>query len=672
MWFANSTPDRQKRASRANPELRQQVLAASPIPPAKPFELLTLTELFEGGDRTLVFDVESYPNYFLVSFKCLRTGKVIYFEDSPEAEINVKILSFILHRFLIVGFNSRNYDLPVVLVALQGAKAATLFRITQEIINEGMQPYEVALKYNVKPAKVNHIDLIEVAPLQASLKLYAGRLHCPRMQDLPYDIHKELTPLEAWNVLHYNVNDLDNTALLYEFQLPHIALRESLGRQYNQDLRSKSDAQVAEAIIEGELSKLGIDTKAPDVPVGRRFNYTPPAHVAFRTPLLQATLERVRSMDFEVGHNGQVIAPDAMSALRLALGGCVYQMGMGGLHSTEESMAHVADANTIICDVDVAGYYPRIILTEKLFPPHLGPGFLQAFETIVNRRLGAKARVKELKKFDIKTPDIEAQIIIYIAEDGGLKIAINGTFGKTGNQFSIVFSPEMLVQICLSGQLNLLMLIEDIELAGIPVVSANTDGIVIKCPKDRYDDLVAIIKAWEAATGFETEETRYRGIYSRDINNYIAVKEDGTCKTKGTYCDKGSAQGSVLSKNPEHYICSMAVQAYLADGVPLAHTIDGCRDIRQFVSVRQVKGGAQKDGTYLGKAIRWYYAQGETGTINYVLSGNKVPKSDGARPLMDLPAELPADLDFDRYLAIATDMLFDLGVYKRPGTATLF
>ena len=64
---------------------------------------------------------------------------------------------------------------------------------------------------------------------------------------------------------------------------------------------------------------------------------------------------------------------------------------------------------------------------------------------------------------------------------------------------------------------------------------------------------------------------------------------------------------------------------------------------------------------YLGKAIRWYYAKDVPGEIVYVLSGNKVPKSDGAKPMMDLPKEFPADLDFERYEREACEALAKIG-----------
>jgi len=68
-----------------------------------------------------------------------------------------------------------------------------------------------------------------------------------------------------------------------------------------------------------------------------------------------------------------------------------------------------------------------------------------------------------------------------------------------------------------------------------------------------------------------------------------------------------------------------------------------------------------KENQYLGKAVRWYYATNITGAIVYAKSGNQVPRSEGAKPCMDLPDEFPTDIDYDWYIREANDMLKDVG-----------
>ena len=266
---------------------------------------------------------------------------------------------------------------------------------------------------------------------------------------------------------------------------------------------------------------------------------------------------------------------------------------------------------------------------------------------------------------------LEKELVETTTAMNALKLTINGGFGKFGSKYSLLFAPDLMIAVTMTGQMSLLMLIEMIELVGIPVVSGNTDGIVIKCPVERYEELNSIIAEWEAITRFETEETRYKAIYCRDVNNYLAVK-DNECKVKGCYAERGSALNSVLSKNPENLICSDAVIMLIAKDVPIEQTIMECKDIRRFISLRQVKGGGEKNGIYLGKVIRYYYAKGETGCINYVISGNKVANSDGAFPCMDLPETFPDNIDYDKYLQLTNEMLFDIDYLHKERQITFF
>ena len=67
-------------------------------------------------------------------------------------------------------------------------------------------------------------------------------------------------------------------------------------------------------------------------------------------------------------------------------------------------------------------------------------------------------------------------------------------------------------------------------------------------------------------------------------------------------------------------------------------------------------------GVNVGRVARWYMKAGSTTPINYVGSGNRVPKTDGAKVCMTLPDALPDDIDLDWYVNEAVSILGDLGV----------
>lgn len=649
----------------------------------KPFELMSDRELVDLAGTTMLFDIESYDNYFLVAFRSFITGKVIAFEDDDTGKVlDRHKLLWILNNFAIVGFGSTNYDIPMVRVALQGYGHRFLHGVSRWIIYDEVSPWQVEQKYNLVKHSFNHVDLIEVAPLKGSLKLYAGRLHCKRMQDLPYEPDAILTIEERVRLMVYCFNDLDNTELLLKELAAQLELRAAMSNRYGIDVRSRSDAQIAEYVFASEIEKItGTKPKRPDIPPGKVFYYTPPPFIKYKTPQFQEMLEIVRRASFIVDEETEKIKmPKEIGDLKLKLGCCVYRMGIGGLHSSEKSVAHIATEDTLLLDRDVASYYPSIILNGKLAPKHLGRAFLAVYQVLVDDRLSSKAKVAwcedELKK--LKTiPEgysnkdakqyylwlVEAKAIAQVGADSG-KIIINGSFGKLGSKWSVLYAPDLMIHVTVTGQLSLLLLIEMIENVGIPVISANTDGVLIKCPKAHNHILQDVIKQWEAATGFVTEEGQYKAVYSRDVNNYIGIPSDPkkAPKLKGAFSEKGSGGNTVLSKNAENLVCTDAVLAYLTKGVAIEDTIRGCADVRRFVTVRNVTGGAVKSGVYLGKTIRWYYSTKMFGQIERKVNGNKVPNSDRAMPLMELPEALPVDLDYDRYIQVAKEILVDVGL----------
>ena len=597
----------------------------------------------------LFTDTECYKDYWLIMFATV-CGKTKSFDMYPGKKLDHKGV----WRFLtdpeaeIVTFNGINYDMPMISLALAGADCATLKRASDAIIKGDMKPWEFEKAFGALRITddVNHIDLIEVLPGRVSLKIYGGRLHLPKMQDLPYEPDDSITPNMRMPLKTYCRNDLMVTSGAYYAVKEAIELRRAMSEQLGVDVRSKSDAQIAETVLTHTINKqYGFMPRKQPLDYSE-FTYTPPEYIGFADDNLRRLIDALRSAPMKIKDTGHVEMPEVIENYPIQINGRSYKIGIGGIHSQESEISHYADENTLLRDIDVVSYYPNLILNMGMYPAAMGPHFLEAYRSILTERVAAK-RAKDKVK------------------DGLLKITLNGTFGKTSNKYSILYNPSMMIHTTLTGQLSLLMLIEALEKYGIPVVSANTDGIVTKCPVQLEPTLRKIVAAWEKRTNLQTDETNYRAIHSRDVNNYIAIKTDGSVKTKGVFAPAG------LYKNPQNEICIEAVIAYLKDGTSLATTIRGCQNIRKFLTLRTVNGGAVKEGYTLGKAIRWYYAAGETGTINYRTNGNTVPRSEGAKPLMNLPVEFPTDVDDEWYIREANDLLMGIGVVERPPVVKL-
>lgn len=669
---------------------------------------------------TYICDTECYRNYWLIKFYDIQTRQYFAFELNAWTPLNWAAVKLLLSIGLIVTFNGNKYDLLMISAAAVGFTNDQLKQLSDAIIVgyhdrsgafvKNGQPWIIARDFNIELLKFDHIDLFEVAPGTASLKTYGGRLHCKRMQDLPIDPATILTREQMQIINEYCGNDLITTADLYAALEDDINTRIDLTAQYGVDMRSKSDAQIAEAALKKLLGYI----EKPQYPPNHTFRYNVPAFMRFNTPIMQQTLAMIAGIDWGLSDKGIATTPpqlrgkqigkDKWEGYAVKLGNATYQMGIGGLHSQEQSTVHIAGPDCFLVDFDVGSYYPKIISILRLFPTQIGTVFLDIYDGWITVRLEYKDKGNKKKA-------------------ATFKIKLNGTFGKTNERHSIVFSPEMFIHIVITGQLSLLMLIERFVLAGIEVVQGNTDGVVTKCRADQVVLRDRIVAQWEIDTGFKMEDTHYKALFSKDVNNYLAFKVDyvdkktaklvtDDVKTKGEYADPG------LAKNPTNKICVEAVIAYLLHGTPLETTIRRCTDIRKFVTIRNVKGGGEwimgavpdlkalvrdkkarcvahgwvehakgkwgdafaaldecvsledcyrstfttVERKYLGKVVRWYYGVGQEGHIAGVGSGDKVGKSQGCKPCMELPDILPPDISYPWYVEEAQSLLKDIGM----------
>lgn len=662
-----------------------------------------------------VADTECFPNFWCIGFMQRETRKVVVLTRTVDKELDKNRLAKILFNHRVYTFNGIYYDIPMITLALSGATCAQL-KIANDLLipgggKRGMMPWDFYEHFKIKPpAYLDHIDLMPMAPAAAQqfgLKKYAGTMHVKNMIELPYTPDTWLEPEQAKIVVDYMGNDLIITDELADEMQPQLLLRAEISQEYNLDFRSKSDAQCGEAFMKLMVEREkggGYDNRLRKPPIiPGEFNYIVPDHISFKTPEMQAMLERLRVAKFTVRHDGYVTLPSMFKTFKkkrgkngedyddeenidqqgqeIRIGDAVYKMGNGGLHSQEKSITHYSTEVYDLCDNDVISYYPYLMIDSGQEPDNMKGYFIRLFKKLVLERVAAKARAGICKRNGDKEGEKK-----WKARAESLKIFINGIFGKTGSPWSVVYAPRMMIQTTVTGQLSILMLIEEFELRGWKVISANTDGFVTRVPKAERGMYRSVIYDWEVRCSLQTEEVFYESVHSRDVNNYVALKKthregdptknpgekwgdiiftgDIEVKTKGAYGPSGRGHPAAigLKKTPDADICSKAAIAFIKEGTRIEETVRNCQDIRDFVRVRKVQGGAEKHGELIGKFIRYYVSDDDPGPINYVTSGNMVPKSEGAVACMELPDELPRNVDHEWYEREAYARLHDMGM----------
>jgi len=394
--------------------------------------------------------------------------------------------------YTFAGFNSKGYDDAVLSEFLLNPSLETPYDVTEKIII-GNTP---AWKFQ---NLINSVDLMQILPGRIGLKKIGVCLGHKKLQELPIPPGSRLTPEQMQTVAVYNVNDLEITDKLLHAVQEELNLRSLLSQEYGADVRSKGEAAAAEEILTNELSKatkvrkweLKETAKAradakPWVEVKPPTWWGQVVELSHLNPYLLNVVDRAKTIfatqiPIVKTPEGKRLLKKGFLNYTVFIGDRWYSMGIGGLHSVDGAGMWEADEEYQLLDVDVTSYYPFLMITQNLFPEQCGPAFRDVFEGIVNQRLEAKSAG------DKKIADV-------------LKIVINGTYGKTAESHSALFDPRVTVNVTVRGQLSLLVLIAMVTWEGGTVISANTDGITVKCKRSMDQRIRDIVSQWEAMT----------------------------------------------------------------------------------------------------------------------------------------------------------------------------
>jgi len=568
-----------------------------------------------------IYDVECVPNFFSIALEHSTTDErltFILFHDmigEDHIDDSLKIAEFLTRKLYLVGYNSFTYDdllLKFIINMLFNErklknKVDKLYKLSKEIISS-QTDYVTSdlinrLKWSSMPAK--SMDMMRILglhkpPKLKSLKQTLININWYLIQDweMPDCTDEELTlyphmTKEYVNampdfdrfvlkehipaMIDYNFNDVGGTKAIYKHELPEIRLRFQISQRYRVNVINSDRSHIGDVLLNKYYAD-ATNMELSEFRDSRTHHKVLPIKdviwdkVYFKTAYFNNLMDELR---------GKVIV--SYSELKQTL---IYKMGFefgaGGLHSVDKPALFKTTDTHIIRDVDADSYYPSLMLNKGVSPRHLGREFLEVFAVIVKQRLEAK------KSGDKVTSD-------------GLKITINGTFGKMSSEYKWVYDRMSLLEVTINGQLLLLMLIEQFYEAGIEVISANTDGIVCKIPREKEDIYTAICDEWVINTGIGMDYTDYLLYVRRDVNNYLTVKrieyneKKHVGKTvyedvKGKYVKDVKRKGSFnkdiqfedLSRGVSMTIVAEAIEEYYVNNIPIEETIRESKDITRF------------------------------------------------------------------------------------------
>lgn len=610
--------------------------------------------------QTVIYDLEIYKNCFLGCFYNIDT------QEMKTYRLGQALLDDIILNpdVTLIGYNNDFYDDLLLKYIAKGKKGKAsmfsnkiqevteydLYLLSARIIELGRDDTEVR-NLSFEPTVFNSIDLKALLDPLPSLKKLEVIMRYNNVQDLPIDPHEEVPDELLEQLETYCKNDVMATHYLYDkYAKPHIDLRYYLQEKFELDepLTSLSEARTAEKILSTVYCRAArttpwqIRNSRNDLTKVHLANCIP-GWVEFQTEELRALLQELRGEVLPLkdsGHvNGQVITR------LVTIAGRDYQMGVGGLHSVDKANTfHPTDNGYRLIDADVTSYYPSILLRDKLYPRRYEHHWTSFYRQIYDDRVAEKAAGNKLQA-------------------DALKIVLNATFGKFGSKYSTFYDPELMTRVTLTGQLGLLMLIEQVTLAGLEVISANTDGILVKIDDEGdYALFGHVCDEWEQVTKFNLEYTEYERFCQRDVNNYTALTVDGSIKNKGIFApeiDRGK---------PIHFVKAPIVQKTARDWLlfdkPIEFTDDIYDYLFSFSGTRAFT--VYLDENAIQKTNRWYRSTSKENLLRKFGGKNqtwiKIPDGQNVKIVNKVTeTSLPDDLDFNYYNEKIIKLIEDSG-----------
>lgn len=172
----------------------------------------------DGEDLPLAFfDVEVYPNLFLVCWKTEDSDTVVRMVNPSPSDVE----QLFAHR--LVGFNNRRYDNHILYARFLGYSIEELYRLSHKIINGGNnQNVYFGEAYNL-----SYADIYDFSSKKQGLKKFQIELGLRHMElDIPWD---QPVPEELWaKVEEYCVNDVIATEKVFQARKQDFVAREIL------------------------------------------------------------------------------------------------------------------------------------------------------------------------------------------------------------------------------------------------------------------------------------------------------------------------------------------------------------------------------------------------------------------------------------------------------------
>ena len=480
------------------------------------------------SDDIVFYDIEVFPNLFLVNWKIQGENNKIVRMINPTSEEIEDLL-----KYKLVGFNCRRYDNHIIYARLMGYNNEQLYNLSQRIIN-GERNAFFGEAYNLSYTDIYDFASAGNKKSLKKLEIEMGIHH--KELGLPWD---QPVPEEKWTeVAEYCDNDVIATEAAWNYLSADWLARQILADLADMTVNDTTNTLTTKIIFKGEKKPQSQfcyrDLSQPvfeiDTDVKEFLDEACPEMMAQTHGPENSLLPYFPGYKFEGGvstYKGEIV-------------------GEGGFVYAEPGMHY----NVAL--LDVASMHPHSAIAECLF----GPEFTRRFREIVEGRVSIKHEAWDEvnKMLDGKlTPYIQKVINGELTSKqlaNALKTAINSVYGLTSanfeNPFRDIRNKDNIV--AKRGALFMIDLKEEVQKRGFTVAHIKTDSIKIP---NATEDIIKFVMDFGKKYGytFEHEATYDRMCLVNDAV-YICRYDDGHWDATGTQFAVPYVFKTLFSKEP--------------------------------------------------------------------------------------------------------------------------
>jgi hypothetical protein len=184
------------------------------------------------------FDVEVYPNLFVVVWKFDGGDKVPMINPTPEMIEG-------LFKLRLVGFNNRKYDNHILWARMMGYNNEQLYNLSQKIINN-VPNSTFSAAY-----ELSYTDIYDYASVKQSLKKWQFALGIKHKElDLPWD--QPVPDDRIQDVVDYCGNDVDSTEATHHARKGDFQARQILAELSGLTVNHTTQKHTAAIIFNGD------------------------------------------------------------------------------------------------------------------------------------------------------------------------------------------------------------------------------------------------------------------------------------------------------------------------------------------------------------------------------------------------------------------------------------